>query len=138
MIARMDKDIGRIMAQLEQLSLDENTLVIFASDNGPMYAGGVDTAFFQSAGPLRGLKGSVWEGGIRVPLIARWPGKIQPASVSEHVCAFWDFLPTCAELLDKQPTAGIGPVMGRCADNLRQNFCAGGVTRAGAPSTIPA
>lgn len=107
MIGRMDKDVGRIMAQLEQLGLDENTLVIFASDNGPTYAGGVDTAFFQSAGSLHGLKGSVWEGGIRVPLIARWPGKIQAASVSEHVCAFWDFLPTCAELLGKQPPAGI-------------------------------
>ena len=77
-------------------------------------------------------------GGIRVPLTARWPGKIQPASVSEHACAFWDFLPTCAELLGKQPPAGIGSVMGRCADNLRHNFCAGGVTCAGVPSTIPA
>lgn len=107
MISRMDRDVGRIMAQLKELGLDENTLVIFSSDNGPTYAGGADAAFFESAGPLHGLKGSVWEGGIRVPFIARWPGRIEPGSESDHVCAFWDFLPTCAELLGEQPLAGI-------------------------------
>jgi len=107
MITRMDKDVGRIMALLRELGLDDNTLVVFTSDNGPTYAGGVDAAFFESAGPLRGLKGSVWEGGIRVPFIARWPGRIEPGSESDHICAFWDFLPTCAELLGVQPPAGI-------------------------------
>ncbi|MEN6425632.1 MAG: arylsulfatase [Phycisphaerales bacterium] len=107
MITRMDRDVGRIMAQLEELGLDESTLVFFSSDNGPTYAGGADTAFFESAGPLHGLKGSVWEGGIRVPFIARWPGRIEPGSESDHVCAFWDFLPTCAEFLGEQPPAGI-------------------------------
>jgi arylsulfatase len=107
MVTRLDREVGRIMALLKELRLDENTLVIFASDNGPTNAGGSESAFFQNAGPLRGLKGSVWEGGIRVSFIARWPGRIRPGSESDHVCAFWDFLPTCAELLGGQPPAGI-------------------------------
>jgi len=110
MVSRMDKDVGRIMDQLQALGLDDNTLVIFSSDNGPTYAGGSDAGFFESAGPLRGLKGSVWEGGIRVPFIARWPGRIQPGTKSDHVCAFWDFMPTCAELLGEQPPTGIDGV----------------------------
>lgn len=107
MITRMDRDVGRIMALLKQLDLDENTLVMFSSDNGPTYAGGVDADFFESAGPLHGLKGSVWEGGIRVPFIARWPGRIEAGSESDHVSAFWDLLPTCAELLGKATPPGI-------------------------------
>ena len=99
MITRMDREIGRIMSLIKQLGLDENTLIIFSSDNGPTYAGGVDYEFFNSAGVLRGLKGSVYEGGIRVPMIARWTGRIQAGSVSDHVSAFWDFLPTFTELL---------------------------------------
>jgi arylsulfatase len=107
MITRMDRYVGQITALLKELGLEENTLVIFASDNGPTYSGGSDPGFFVSAGPLHGLKGSVWDGGIRVPFIARWPGKIKPGSESDHVAAFWDFLPTCAELLDVQPPVGI-------------------------------
>jgi len=110
MVTRMDKDVGRIMTLLKELGLDENTLVIFTSDNGPTYAGGADSTFFESAGPLRGLKGSVWEGGIRVPFIARWPGKIEAGSESGHVTAFWDFLPTCAELLGRRPPRDIDGV----------------------------
>ncbi|MBN2270017.1 MAG: arylsulfatase [Sedimentisphaerales bacterium] len=107
MITRMDKDVGRIMALLKKLGLDKNTLVIFTSDNGPTYAGGADAGFFESAGPLRGLKGSVYEGGIRVPFIARWPGKIKPGSVSDHVSAFWDFLPTACEIIGVEPPGDI-------------------------------
>ena len=99
MVTRMDRDVGRIMSLLKELDLDDNTLVIFTSDNGPTFNGGADSPFFESAGPLRGLKGSVYEGGIRVPFIARWPGKIKPGSISNHICAFWDFLPTCTELI---------------------------------------
>jgi arylsulfatase len=110
MVTRMDKDVGRIMALLKELGLDNNTLVIFSSDNGPTYAGGADSEFFESAGPLRGLKGSVWEGGIRVPHIARWPGRIKPGSKTDQVTAFWDFLPTCAELLDVRPPGGLDGV----------------------------
>ncbi|MBD3265844.1 sulfatase-like hydrolase/transferase, partial [bacterium] len=97
MITRMDRDIGRIMGQLKDLGLDENTLVIFSSDNGPTFLDGPDTDFFDSNGPLRGKKGQLYEGGIRVPTIARWPGKIPAGTVSDHVGAFWDMLPTLAE-----------------------------------------
>jgi len=107
MVTRMDMYVGQITALLKELGLEEDTLVVFSSDNGPTTAGGSDPAFFKSAGPLHGLKGSVWEGGIRVPFIARWPGRIEAGSESDQVAAFWDFLPTCAELLDVQPPAGI-------------------------------
>ncbi|MHC4844975.1 MAG: arylsulfatase [Planctomycetota bacterium] len=98
MITRMDSDIGRLMALLADLGLDENTLVVFASDNGPSWVGGVDREFFDSSGGLRGRKAQLYEGGIRVPMIARWPGRVAPGSVSDHVSAFWDVLPTFAEL----------------------------------------
>ena len=107
MVSRMDRDVGRIMALLKELGLDDDTLVIFSSDNGPTYAVGADSAFFESAGPLRGLKGSVYDGGIRVPFIARWPGKIQAGSTSGHISAFWDFLPTCCELIGENPPGNI-------------------------------
>ena len=86
MVTRLDRDIGRMLALLKELGLDENTLVMFSSDNGPTYdrLGGSDSEFFESNGPLSGLKGSVYEGGMRVPLIARWPGKIPAGRVSDH------------------------------------------------------
>ena len=98
MITRMDGDIGKLMAKLKDLKLDDNTLVFFSSDNGPHKEGGVNPKFFKSSGPLQGIKRDLYEGGIRIPLIARWPGKIKPAQVSSQVCAFWDFLPTVAEI----------------------------------------
>jgi len=96
MITRLDGHVGRLMDKLREHGLEENTLVVFTSDNGPW--GGHDVDFFQSGGPLRGKKRDMYEGGIRVPLIARWKGRVEPGSVSDHVCAFWDFLPTAAEL----------------------------------------
>jgi len=107
MVTRMDRYVGQITALLKELGLEEDTLVIFSSDNGPTTSGGSEPAFFESAGPLHGLKGSVWDGGIRVPFIARWPGRIKAGTESDQTAAFWDFLPTCAELLDVQPPAGI-------------------------------
>ncbi|GMU20059.1 MAG: arylsulfatase [Phycisphaerae bacterium] len=98
MITRMDSDIGKLMALLQKLDLDENTLVMFASDNGPEAGGGFDPEFFDSNGPLRGKKRDLYEGGIRVPMIARWPGKIKAGGVSDFSWAMWDFLPTAAEL----------------------------------------
>ncbi len=98
MITRMDKHIGRIMDVVEELGIIEETLIIFSSDNGPTYVGGVDTEQFQSSGELRGRKGEVYEGGIRVPMIAFWPGTIEFGSVSDHVSAFWDIMPTLADL----------------------------------------
>ncbi len=106
MISRLDKDVGRIMALLKELDLDENTLVMFSSDNGTTHLDlEVDYEFFESVGPLRGLKGSLYEGGIRVPMIARWPGKIKPGTQSDHPSAFWDVMPTIAEVAGAEPSA---------------------------------
>ncbi len=98
MITRMDREIGKMMSLLKELDLDEDTLVIFTSDNGPTFNGGTDSEFFESAGLLRGLKTEIYEGGIRVPMIARWPGNIKPGSVSDHISAFWDYLPTFTDI----------------------------------------
>jgi arylsulfatase A-like enzyme len=107
MITRMDADIGKLMAKLKELGIDDNSLVIFSSDNGPHKEGGGDPNFFKSSGPLRGYKRDLYEGGIRVPMLARWPGRIKAGSVSNHVSAFWDFLPTCCELADIETPKGI-------------------------------
>jgi len=100
MISHLDRDIGKIMAHIKELGLVEKTLIVFSSDNGPTYGrlGGADSEFFQSAAGMRGLKGSLYEGGIRVPMVARWPGKIEPGGVTDHLTAFWDVMPTLAEL----------------------------------------
>jgi arylsulfatase A len=107
MITRMDGHIGRILDRLDELGLAENTIVMFTSDNGTTYTGGVDADFFNSTGGLRGLKGSVYEGGIRVPLIARWPGRIAAGSTSDHVSAFWDMMPTFADVVGVAAPEGI-------------------------------
>ncbi|MCH8528645.1 MAG: arylsulfatase [Kiritimatiellae bacterium] len=98
MVTRLDWEVGQIMDQLKALGLDENTLVMFTSDHGPHSAGGHLQTDFNSSGGLRGEKRDLYEGGIRVPMIARWPGRIAPGSRSDHVSAFWDFLPTAGEL----------------------------------------
>jgi len=98
MISYLDEQLGLLVEQLKVLGLYENTMIIFSSDNGPTYTGGADTDFFESAGPLRGRKGQLYEGGIRVPLLARWPGTIAPGSRSDHVSAFWDVLPTLCHI----------------------------------------
>ncbi|MBU2515754.1 sulfatase-like hydrolase/transferase [bacterium] len=107
MITRMDSDIGRILALLKRLEIDSNTLVMFSSDNGPHAEGGADPEFFNSSGPFRGKKRDLYEGGIRIPLIARWPGKIKEGSRSDHVSAFWDILPTLADLAETPLPNGI-------------------------------
>ena len=107
MVTRMDRDIGRIMAKLKELGIDDNTIVFFSSDNGPHREGGHDPEFFGSRGGLRGIKRDLYEGGIRVPTIARWPGKIKAGTVSDHPWAFWDFLPTAAELAGAQAPANV-------------------------------
>ena len=107
MITRMDGDIGRLMAKLKELGLDNDTLVMFSSDNGPHKEGGGDPAFFNASGPLKGYKRALYEGGIRVPMIARWPGRIKAGSVSNHISAFWDFMPTCCELVGIKVPEGI-------------------------------
>lgn len=107
MVTRMDESVGEIVALLDKFNLADDTLVIFTSDNGPTFNGGSDSAFFESAGPLRGLKASVYEGGIRVPYIAKWPGKIKPGTTSDHISAFWDLLPTACDIIGRSAPAGI-------------------------------
>jgi alpha-galactosidase len=95
-VAQMDRSIGRILAELKRLGIASNTLVIFASDNG--YGGNHDVELFNSNGPFRDKKGALYEGGTRSPMIARWPGRIAKGTTSDFVSAFWDFMPTFAEL----------------------------------------
>jgi len=97
MISRMDADVGRMINLLKELGIDDDTVVFFTSDNGPHGSGGT-LELFDANGPLRGKKRDLYEGGIRVPLIARWPGMIRAGTVTGHISAFWDFLPTCCEL----------------------------------------
>jgi len=98
MITLMDRDIGTIKKKLVELGIDKNTLIIFSSDNGPHNEGGNDPLFFNSSGGLRGQKRDLYEGGIRVPMIAYWPGTIKQGQTSDHVSAFWDFLPTACDI----------------------------------------
>lgn len=105
MITRMDREIGRIMDLVRELGLDEDTIFVFSSDNGPLSGvhqglAGTDAAFFNSGGGLRNGKGTLYEGGIRVPAIVRWKGKIKPGTVSDRVTGFEDWLPTLLELAD--------------------------------------
>ena len=89
MVARLDRDVGRILDALATAGIDEDTVVIFSSDNGPHREGGADPKFFRSSGPFRGVKRDLYEGGIRVPTFARWPGVIEPGRETDHVSAFW-------------------------------------------------
>jgi arylsulfatase A len=111
MVTRMDRGVGRIFSLLKELGLDDNTLVIFSSDNGgafgtvtkdfdflPGRMGGTDYVFFGSTGNSRAFKGSIYEGGIRVPFIARWPGKIKAGTVSNLPAVFYDVMPTLCEV----------------------------------------
>lgn len=107
MITRLDADVGKLLDHLQQLGLADKTIVLFSSDNGPHREGGNDPAFFRSSGPFSGIKRNLTDGGIRVPLIVRWPGVVAGNRETAHLCAFWDFLPTVAELLGVEPPAGL-------------------------------
>ena len=107
MITRMDRDIGRLVDHLHARGLDRNTLILFVSDNGPHQEGGGDPVFFKSSGGLRGIKRDLYEGGIRVPMIARWVGTIPAGRVSNHPWAHWDMLPTLAELAGARAPDGL-------------------------------
>jgi arylsulfatase A-like enzyme len=110
MITHLDNGVGQLLDKLAQLGLDQNTLVCFTSDNGPHKEGGNDPAFFHSSGGLRGIKRALYEGGIRVPCIARWPGHIPAGSTSDQIGWFADFLPTAAELAGATAPAKIDGV----------------------------
>lgn len=103
MISHLDGDIGKLNTLLKEYGLDENTIVMFASDNGPHVEGGNDPEFFNSSGGLRGVKRSLYEGGIRTPFIVKWPGKVKAGKVSDHVSAFWDVFPTFCDVAGVQP-----------------------------------
>lgn len=98
MISYLDKDVVRLRAKLQGLGIDKNTIIMFASDNGPHSEGGNDSKFFNSSGGLRGTKRDLYEGGIRTPMIACWPGTIKRGMVSNHISAFWDLMPTAVEI----------------------------------------
>ena len=107
MVTRIDRQVGELLDHLDELGLTENTLVVFTSDNGPVYnrLGGGDSDYFRSAGPFRGRKGSVYEGGLRVPLIARLPGTIPAGTASDRPTYFADWLPTLIDLTGAAPPA---------------------------------
>ncbi len=110
MITRMDREVGRLLDLLKELKLEESTIVVFTSDNGPLYdqLGGTDADFFNSAADFRGRKGSFYEGGFREPCVVRWPGKIKPGSNSDRVTGFEDWLPTFLELIDAKDALPAG------------------------------
>lgn len=105
MVARLDKYVGEVMDKLKAKGLDKNTIIIFSSDNGPHVEGGADPVFFNSGGGLRGVKRDLYEGGIRVPFVVSWPGIIKPNTQSDFVGAFWDLVPTLAELAHTKVTS---------------------------------
>ena len=107
MITRMDRDIGRLLDKLKELDLDRKTIVMFTSDNGPHDEGGHDTERFNPSGPLRGMKRDLYEGGIRVPMIVRWPGTTPAGQVSDHIGYFGDLMATAAELAGAKAPADI-------------------------------
>ncbi|MEW4487182.1 arylsulfatase [Thalassoglobus sp. JC818] len=128
MITHMDRDVGRLMALLDDLDLTEKTLIIFTSDNGPHEEGGHKHEFFDSNGPLQGYKRSMHEGGIRVPFIARWPGTVPAGKTSDLPSAFYDFLPTACELAGAETPDGIDGIsyaptlLGNDADQKRHEY----------------
>lgn len=103
MVTYIDDTVGKVLDKLRELGIAENTLVLFSSDNGAMSEGGWSREYFDSSGPLRGGKRDMYEGGVRVPLVAWWPGRVPAGTTSDHISAFWDFVPTACEL------AKIGP-----------------------------
>ena len=98
MIKQLDDYVGELLAKLSELGIEENTIVFFASDNGPHLEGGADPDYFNSNGDLRGYKRDMYEGGIRTSMVVKWPGMIQEGSRTDHVSAFWDLMPTLAEI----------------------------------------
>ncbi len=107
MIELIDGMVGEVVSKLQETGIDEKTLVVFTSDNGPHQEGGHKADFFDSNGPLRGKKRDLYEGGIRMPMLARWPGKIGAGSSTDHISAFWDVLPTFCDLAQTSTPKGI-------------------------------
>jgi len=126
MISWMDRDIGRLMKRLKDHGIDERTIVMFSSDNGPHAEGGNDPNFFDSNGPLRGTKRDLYDGGIRVPMLVRWPGRTPRGTTSGHIGSFADLLATAADLagVKAPPSDGISflpAAMGKDADQPKHD-----------------
>ena len=98
MVSILDEQVGEIVQKVNDLGIADNTIIIFTSDNGPHLEGGADPDYFDSNGLLKGYKRDLYEGGIRVPMMVKWPKKIKPGTVTGHVSAFWDVFPTLAEI----------------------------------------
>jgi uncharacterized sulfatase len=142
MITRMDRQVGDLLARVKELGLDERTLVIFTSDNGPHNEGGpaYNPDFFDSNGPFSGIKRSLTDGGVRVPFLARWPGQVKPGGTSAHAGYFGDMMATFAELAGAKPPEGLDSLslvptlVGRGAqarhDYLYWEFYEGGFSQA--------
>ncbi|SIO15250.1 arylsulfatase [Algoriphagus halophilus] len=107
MVERIDRYVGEVLDKLEENGLSENTLIIFSSDNGAHQEGGADPEFFDSNGQFRGFKRDLYEGGVRAPMIAWWPNKIKAGTTTDHVAAFWDLLPTFAEVAGQKISSAI-------------------------------
>ena len=107
MISILDRQVGEILDKVKELGLERNTLIVFTSDNGPHQEGGADPDYFDSNGDLKGYKRDLYEGGIRVPMIASWPGKIKPNTETNHVSAFWDVFPTFGNLIEADIPKGL-------------------------------
>jgi arylsulfatase A-like enzyme len=127
MIDLLDVQVGEIMAKLRDLGLEENTIIIFTSDNGPHLEGGADPEYFDSNGILKGYKRDLYEGGIRVPMIVRWPERIAAGTSTGHVSAFWDVVPTVAGIVDAkvEQTDGISflaTLLGDSSKQVKHNF----------------
>ncbi|MGL5318091.1 MAG: arylsulfatase [Bacteroidales bacterium] len=105
MIIRLDQHVGEILSKLQELGLEDNTIIMFASDNGPHQQGGANPEYFNSAGGLKGFKGDLFEGGIRCPMIVQWKGQINPNTTTDHISAFWDVMPTLADIVGAKPAS---------------------------------
>tara|TARA_R100001369_G_scaffold89527_1_gene127259 strand:+ start:4628 stop:6097 length:1470 start_codon:yes stop_codon:yes gene_type:complete len=107
MVSILDEQVGEIVQKVNDLGIADNTIIIFTSDNGPHLEGGADPDYFDSNGLLKGYKRDLYEGGIRVPMMVKWPNKIKPGTVTGHVSAFWDVFPTLAEIVGVKETPGL-------------------------------
>ncbi|MBP6386733.1 MAG: arylsulfatase [Pseudarcicella sp.] len=107
MVENLDNTVGKLVEKLKALNLDENTMIVFSSDNGAHSEGGHNPDFFDDNGPFRGYKRDMYEGGIRTPLLIRWPAKIKKGQVTNHVSAFWDILPTMCDVAGAKKPVGI-------------------------------
>jgi arylsulfatase A-like enzyme len=128
MVTYLDTQVGKVLDRLDRAGLAKDTLILFTSDNGPHREAGHDPALFEASGPFRGIKRALTEGGIRVPFIARWPGRIQAGAVSDHVAYHGDLMATVAELTGAKPPAGLDSIsylptlLGRAQEQRRHDY----------------